>query len=168
MSLGGPISLLLNTAMRNAIAAGVPAVVAAGNGYSDACTRSPAGVTEAITVGSSTINDDASSFSNFGSCVDIFAPGSSITGADYLCTTCTKTISGTSMATPMVSGAVAIMLQFQPSLTPPDIALQLIALSTKDVLNLDTLDYDSRMYYTPNRLLFVLSTIGMLCLSKYS
>ena len=160
MSLGGPTSLTLNAALRNAIAAGVPAVVAAGNGYSNACTRSPAGVTEAITVGSSTINDDASSFSNFGGCVDIFAPGSSITGADYLCTTCTKTISGTSMATPMVSGAVALMLQLQPSLTPPDIASLLITLSTKDVLNLDTLHYNSRFYYTPNRLLFVRSKIG--------
>ena len=62
MSLGGPTSLTLNAALRNAIAAGVPAVVAAGNEYSNACTRSPASVTEAITVGSSTINDDASSF----------------------------------------------------------------------------------------------------------
>jgi len=100
MSLGGGLSSLLNEAVNNAVAAGITMVVAAGNDNSDACNYSPASAASAITVGSTTNSDDPSSFSNWGSCVDVWAPGSSITSAWYNSNTATNTISGTSMASP--------------------------------------------------------------------
>src|SRR3954468_2042365 len=111
MSLGGGVSSALDTAVRNSIASGVTYAIAAGNSNVNASNSSPARVGEAITVGASTINDARASFSNFGSVVDIFAPGQSITSAWATSDTATNTISGTSMATPHVAGVAARFLQ---------------------------------------------------------
>ncbi len=100
MSLGGGYSVALNTATQNAITDGISFAVAAGNSNADACNASPASTPNAITVGSTSSNDARSSFSNWGSCLDIFAPGSSITSAWNSSSTATNTISGTSMAAP--------------------------------------------------------------------
>ena len=100
MSLGGGYSSLQNQAVANAVNKGVVMVVAAGNDNKDACNYSPASEPLAITVGSTDSNDARSSFSNWGVCVDVFAPGSFITSSWSTGTTDTHTISGTSMATP--------------------------------------------------------------------
>ncbi|MFD9014567.1 S8 family serine peptidase, partial [Streptomyces sp. NPDC059552] len=118
MSLGGGADEALDEAVRRAIASGVTFGVAAGNESSDAGQGSPSRVPEAITVASSTIDDEQSSFSNFGSVVDLYAPGSDITSAWNDSDTGTKTISGTSMATPHVVGAAAVYLAGPPRATP--------------------------------------------------
>ncbi|RKH38235.1 S8 family serine peptidase [Corallococcus sicarius] len=107
MSLGGGLSNALNTAVANAVNAGVTFVVAAGNESTDACTRSPASTPAAITVAATDDADRRASFSNYGNCVDIFAPGVSILGAWVGSTTATNSIEGTSMASPHVAGAAA-------------------------------------------------------------
>ena len=109
MSLGGGKSTALDQAVTGAINAGVLFVVAAGNDNQDACNSSPAGASGTLTVGSVTKFDSRSSFSNYGKCVDIFAPGSDITGAWIGSTTAVKTISGTSMASPHVAGVMAML-----------------------------------------------------------
>jgi len=111
MSLGGGVSTALDTAVNNSINSGVTYAIAAGNSNTNASNSSPARVAAAITVGSSTQTDARSSFSNFGSVVDIFAPGSSITSAWATSNTAINTISGTSMATPHVTGVAARFLQ---------------------------------------------------------
>lgn len=118
MSLGGGASTALDSAVRNSISSGVTYAIAAGNSNANASGFSPARVSEAITVGSSTINDARSSFSNFGSVVDIFAPGSSITSAWSTSNTAINTISGTSMATPHVTGVAARFLQNNRTASP--------------------------------------------------
>ncbi|WP_432126045.1 S8 family peptidase [Streptomyces sp. bgisy082] len=132
MSLGGSADPALDEAVKKAIASGVTFGVAAGNESSDAGQGSPSRVPEAITVASSTKDDQQSSFSNFGSVVDIYAPGSDITSAWNDSDTGTKTISGTSMATPHVVGAAAVYLGGHPDATPAQVAEALVGGATAD------------------------------------
>ena len=130
MSLGGGVSTTLDTAVRNSIASGVTYAVAAGNSNANASSFSPARVAEAITVGATTSTDARASYSNYGSALDIFAPGSSITAGWHTSDTATNTISGTSMATPHVAGAAAVYLAGHPSATPAQVASALTAGAT--------------------------------------
>ncbi len=147
MSLGGGASEATDKAVRNSIEAGVFYAVAAGNDDADACDTSPARVAEAMTVGSTTAQDDRSSFSNFGDCVDIFAPGSDITAAGFIGTTGTQTLSGTSMASPHVAGAAALVLDGNPQASPAEVFDALIDKATQGRL----IDVGEG---SPNRLLY--------------
>ncbi|MDA1360499.1 S8 family serine peptidase [Glycomyces luteolus] len=122
MSLGGGYSASLNNAVTSAVNSGVTFAVAAGNEDQDACNVSPASAPAAITVAASDDADTRAYFSNFGSCVDVFAPGVDITSAWHSSNTATNTISGTSMASPHVAGAVAVYLGLNPSATTSAVA----------------------------------------------
>jgi subtilisin family serine protease len=134
LSLGGGASTTLDTAVRNSIASGVTYAVAAGNSSANASSYSPARVTEAITVGATTSADARASYSNYGSVLDLFAPGSSSTAGWYTSDTATNTISGTSMATPHVAGAAAVYLAGHTSATPAQVASALVSGATSNVV----------------------------------
>ncbi|WP_405828931.1 S8 family peptidase [Streptomyces sp. NBC_00105] len=134
MSLGGGADEALDAAVKRAVASGVTFSVAAGNESSDAGQGSPSRVPEALTVASSTEGDQQSDFSNFGSVVDLYAPGSEITSAWKDSDTAVKTISGTSMAAPHVAGAAALYLAAHPSATPADTAAALTGAATKGAI----------------------------------
>ncbi|HEU4406435.1 MAG TPA: S8 family serine peptidase [Polyangiaceae bacterium] len=121
MSLGGGASTALDNAVTNAINAGIAFAVAAGNENQNACNVSPARAPAAITVAATADNDARASFSNFGSCVDLFAPGVSILGAAHTSNTATQSISGTSMASPHVAGAAAQFLSCNLSANPTQV-----------------------------------------------
>jgi subtilisin family serine protease len=134
MSLGGGASSTIDAAVVSVHRAGLVVAVAAGNSAADACTVSPARVPEALTVGATTSSDVRASFSNFGTCLDVFAPGASITSAWIGSNTATRTISGTSMASPHVAGAAALLLALEPGLAPTDVATRLTTLATSGVV----------------------------------
>src|SRR5262245_53767577 len=148
MSLGGGVSTALDSAVRNSIADGVVYAIAAGNSNTNAANQSPARVAEATTVGATTMSDARSSFSNFGSVVDIFAPGSSILSSWLTSDTATATLSGTSMAAPHVAGVAARALQFSATLlTPAQVRDQIVSTATLNHLS-------GMPSGTANRLLF--------------
>ena len=139
MSLGGGASTALDTAVQNSIGDGVSYAIAAGNGNQggraqDACKYSPARVSEAMTVGATDKTDTKTSWSNYGNCVDWFAPGLSITSAWNTSDTATNTISGTSMATPHTTGVAALYLEGNPGATPAAVRTALYDNTTKGVV----------------------------------
>jgi subtilisin family serine protease len=149
MSLGGGVSSALDTAVNNLSNSGVPIAVAAGNSNANACNSSPARAANAITVGSTTSTDARSSFSNFGTCVDLFAPGSGILSAWFSSNTATATLSGTSMASPHVAGVAALYKQANPSASSTTVRNAIVNSATTNVItNVGT--------GSPNRLLYSL------------
>lgn len=143
MSLGGGSSKTLDMAVDAAVDAGMHFAVAAGNDNADACNYSPAASENAVTVGASTLADERAYFSNFGKCTDIFAPGLNIlstwVGSKYA----VNTISGTSMASPHITGLLAYLLSLQPSkdssfsaaeITPKKLKADLVHIATKGTL----------------------------------
>jgi subtilisin family serine protease len=139
LSLGGGANTSVDDATQRMISAGVATAVAAGNGnmggrQQDACKYSPARVPDAMTIGATTKTDAKTSWSNYGPCVDFFAPGASITSAWYTSTTATNTISGTSMAAPHVAGVAALHLQSNPGHSALQVRDALYNLTTKGIV----------------------------------
>jgi subtilisin family serine protease len=126
MSLGGDGDAALDDAVRRSIASGVTYVVAAGNEDKDACKHSPARTPEAVTVAATDSSDKRASFSNWGDCVDVFAPGNKITSSWHYGDRETRVLSGTSMASPHVAGVVALFLELNPQATPDDVTTALL------------------------------------------
>jgi subtilisin family serine protease len=146
MSLGGSGMTTVDDAVKALVRDGVTVAVAAGNSHADACRSTPARVPEALTVGATDNRDQRASFSNYGRCLDLFAPGVNIVSS-WLAGA-TNTISGTSMASPHVAGAAALALSRQPTLTPAQVAAQLDASVTRGVVG-------KAGNASPNELLYV-------------
>jgi subtilisin family serine protease len=153
MSLGGGASSSLDQAVRDSIADGITYALAAGNGNligqpQDACTTSPARTAEAITVSATNSSDAKASWANYGTCVDIFAPGVGITSAGISSDTSTASMSGTSMAAPHVAGAAALYLQGAPSSTPAQVASALTSNATPNKVTNPGSGSPNKLLYT--------------------
>ena len=148
MSLGGGISSALDTAVNNLANSGVAIAVAAGNSNTNACNSSPARAANAITVGSTTTTDARSSFSNFGTCLDIFAPGSGILSAYSTSNTATATLSGTSMASPHVAGVAALYKQANPSASATTVRNAIVNGATTNVVTNPGTGSPNRLLYS--------------------
>ena len=131
LSLGASVSSAMDTALQNSIRAGVTYTVAAGNENTSACSKSPSRVLDAIVVGATTPSDTRSDFSNFGPCLDLFAPGSGIPSSWSASDTAMTVQSGTSMASPHAAGLAAIYLATQPGATPAQVSERLTAGASK-------------------------------------
>ena len=150
ISIGGGASTAVDTAVENMINANVTTAIAAGNDYGiDACNTSPARVSAAITVGSTTATDAKSDFSNVGTCLDIFAPGSSIVSAWHVSDTATNSISGTSMATPHVTGVAAPYLQNNTAASPTTVRDRIVNTATPNRLTGIGTGSPNRLLYSP-------------------
>jgi subtilisin family serine protease len=148
MSLGGGVDDALDAAVKASVDSGVTYAVAAGNESADACEGSPAKEPSAITVGATDDQDQKASFSNWGKCVDLFAPGVDVESVGITAPDATAKMSGTSMATPHVAGGIALYLADHPDAKPADVAAALVAASTPDKVG----DPGTG---SPNKLLFV-------------
>jgi subtilisin family serine protease len=151
MSLGGAAAQSLDDAVRGMISSGVSVAIAAGNDNGgDACNNSPARVAEGITVGATDATDARASYSDIGTCVDVFAPGSNITSTWYTSDTATNVLSGTSMATPHVAGVAARYLTANPTATPAQVQAALVAAATAGVVgNAGTGSPNKLLYAAP-------------------
>jgi len=134
LSLGGDASSALDTEVNSLISAGMTTVVAAGNSNGDACRMSPARVAAALTVGSSTETDERAAFSNYGTCVDLFAPGTNIVSDWYSSPTATAVSSGTSESAPFVTGVAALCLEKFPTASPATVSQTVVSVATLNVL----------------------------------
>jgi len=161
MSLGGTFSSATNNAVNAAVTAGVVMVVAAGNDKSDACNYSPASATSAISVGATYTDasgmsqqDERASFSNFGTCVTLLAPGQMIDSAWHTSPTATKTISGTSMASPHVAGVAALYMSItNPTPSPAEVKSFLVKNALNNQIDLACTGLSALCQQTPNKLL---------------
>jgi subtilisin family serine protease len=134
MSMDGSLSQALNDAMQRSIDAGVTYVVAAGNSARDACSSSPGSMTNAITVGASMDTDAQAGFSNYGTCIDVFAPGYNVLSATSYDDVSMMSATGTSMASPHVAGIAALYLQANPSATPLQVTNAILSNATANVM----------------------------------
>jgi aqualysin 1 len=148
MSLGGSFSQALNDAVTASIASGVTYAIAAGNSATNACQISPASTPDAITLGATNKLDEQASYSNFGSCVDLYAPGSVITSAGIASDTASAVMSGTSMATPHAAGAAALYLETHPTDSPASVAAALTAQATSGIVTKIGTGSPNRLLYT--------------------
>lgn len=148
MSLGGGFSSALNNAVANSVMAGVVYAVAAGNSAQDACLSSPSSEPSAMTVGATDSLDQKPTYSNYGGCLDIFAPGSIITSAWNSSNTATNTISGTSMATPHVTGAAALYLASNNITNAADVSIALAASASKNKIPNAGVGSPNKLLYT--------------------
>ena len=149
LSLGGPASSSMDAAVQALINDGVTVVAAAGNSGRPACDYSPGRLPAAITVAASEIDDDDADYSNYGSCNDLFAPGTGVLSAWFNSNTASRTISGTSMAAPHVAGAAALILGGVPSATPAQVWTAIDAATTRGAISECCSDPDKLLYVVP-------------------
>ncbi len=149
MSFGVNSIALFDSAVERLIQAGITVVTSAGNDAADACTKSPGRLPPVITVGATDSSDRVAGFSNQGPCVDLFAPGVGIRSTSMSSDTASVVMNGTSMAAPHVTGAVAVLLGQQPSLTPAEVATALVSAATPEVINRKTQTTNRLLYSAP-------------------